>query len=201
MTKKTLSQKICEVCGIEPKGKLIFEKRNWDKKTWISAGHGYKEFDFKSIPTAEVDIIPTKLYNEKNGFQYPHSMIDEIKKLYDENGYDFQKFEAKFIDFENNNNKLKLINLLIENDHIITLNKDSYLIGNGDIDFIQDCYNEYFDVQGSNFLEALYNYLTRKINESHILQREDCYYSRGFYDYLQDIEKIKQAIREADWEV
>lgn len=138
MTDKSLSEKICEVCGIKP----------------------------------------------------------EIIEDYDNNQYEI------YPDFENNkHNKLKLIDLLIENDHIITMNKNSYLIGNGDIDFIQDCYDEYFDVQGSNLLEALYNYLTRKINESHILQREDCYYLRGFDDYLKDIEQIKQAIREADWGV
>lgn len=219
MTDKTLSEQICEVCGIEPKGKLVFEKRNWDKKTWINSGRGYKEFDFESAPTVIVDIIPTELYDEKNGFEYPYSKIDEIKKIYDKNGYDFIEFEAKFIDFEtNNNNKLKLIDLLIENDHIITMNKDYYAIGNGANDFIDDCYNEHFEVEGSNLLEALYNYLTRWIKEktsfqkedgtmsecidtSHTLEREDCYYPRDFDDYLKDIKKIKQAIRQADWEV
>ena len=112
MTNKSLSQKICEACGIEPKGKLVFEKRNWDKKTWICAGTTYKKFDFESTPDVKVYIVPTIEYDEKNGFEYPYSRIEEIKKLYNDNGYDFIEFEAKFPDFQyNNNNFVKLLNL------------------------------------------------------------------------------------------
>ena len=155
---KSLSQQICEVCGIEPKYKIIH--------------------------------TPTIL--DKNPIYH---------------------------DFENNNNnKLKLINLLIKNEHIITMSKNYYAIGNGDIDFVDDCYNEYFEVEGDSFLGALHNYLIRWIKQStsfrkedgtmseyidtsHTLEREECYYSRGFDDYLKDIEQIKQAIKNEQWEV
>ena len=127
-------------------------------------------------------------------------------------------YKYVYPNFENNVNELKLINLLIENDHIITMSKDYYAISNGDNDFIDDCYEEHFEVEGSSFLEALYNYLTRWIKEktsfkkedgtmseyidtSHTLEREDCYYPRGFDDYLKDIDKIKKAIRQAIWKI
>ena len=154
MTEKSLSQQICEECGIKP----------------------------------------------------------EIIEDYDSNEYEL------YPDFENNNNKLKLIDLLIENDHFITMSKYFYYIGNGDTDFINDFYNEQFEVQGDSLLEALYNYLTRWIlqysrfqkedgtmseltDTPYTLQRRDCYYKRGFDKYLRDIKKLKKAIRETNWEV
>lgn len=84
MTEKSLSEKICEVCGIKP----------------------------------------------------------QIIEDYDSNEYEL------YPDFEKDNNKLKLIDLLIENDHFITMSKYFYYIGNGDTDFINDFYNEQFEVQG-----------------------------------------------------
>lgn len=61
--------------------------------------------------------------------------------------YDSNEYEL-YPDFEKDNNKLKLIDLLIENDHFITMSKYFYYIGNGDTDFINDFYNEQFEVQG-----------------------------------------------------
>ena len=181
MTKKTLSQKICEVCGIEPKGKLIFEKRNWDKKTWISAGHGYKEFDFKSIPTAEVDIIPTKLYNEKNGFQYPHSMIDEIKKLYDENGYDFKEFEAKFIDFENNNNNFEKLLEIVSKKASVSFCHNGTYYGCSIYYFFKDIFEAVEGTLQHSFLNTL---LVQDL-------RNPC--------KPKLLEQIKQTIRAEEW--
>lgn len=170
MEDKTLSQKICEECGIEPKGKLIFKKRGWDGKTWLSVGVGYKKFDFESTPNVRVNIIPTKLYDEKNGFEYPYSMIEEIKKLYDKNGYDFIEFEAKFIDFENNNNFVKLLELKI----LTGCTLWGFLSLKG-----------VYMSQKENVLKTIYLILSNKIK------------------FLDDNsrEQIKQAIREADWEV
>lgn len=108
-----LSRQLCELCGIERKGKLIFRKRDWDGRSWISAGCGYKEFDFKSIPEIRVDIIPTKDYDEKNGFQYPYSDIERIKREYDKNGYDFVEFSQRTIDFTKPENFKKLFELKI----------------------------------------------------------------------------------------
>ena len=81
---KTLSEQLCEIVGLEIPGKLVFRKRNWDKKTYINSGHGYKEFDFKSQPDAYVDIIPTRNWDEKNGFSFPYSAtrIDFLQCLY-----------------------------------------------------------------------------------------------------------------------
>ena len=107
-----LSKQLCELCGIERKGKLIFKKRDWDGRSWISAGRGYKEFDFKSIPEIRVDIIPTKDYDEKNGFQYPYSDIERIKREYDKNGYDFVEFSQRTIDFTKPENFVRLYEIL-----------------------------------------------------------------------------------------
>lgn len=108
-----LSKELCEICGIERKGKLIFRKRGWDGRNWISAGRGYKEFDFESIPEVTVDIIPTAQWNKKNGFQYPYTYIEKIKKLYDEHGYDFVEFNKANINFEQPENFVKLFELNI----------------------------------------------------------------------------------------
>lgn len=121
-------------------------------------------------------------------------------------------------DFKNNTNKIKLIELLIKNDHIVIMSKDYYAIGNRANDFVDDCYNEYFEVVGSSLLEALYNYLTRWIkqstsfkkedgtmsefvNTSYTLEREHCCFVEGFDSYLKDIKKIKKAIKNAKWEI
>lgn len=178
MTEKSLSQQLCEACGIEPKYLV--------KYTYF----GQQENIYETLEEAK---------------QEKEMLKGEIEEAYP--------------DFENNNNnKFKLIDLLIENDHFITLSKDYYAIGNGDNDFVDDCYNEYFEVEGDSFLEALHNYLIRWIKQStsfrkedgtmseyidtsHTLEREDCYYSRGFDEYLKDIERIKQAIKNEQWEV
>ncbi len=110
-SKKDLSRELCEICVIERKGKLIFKKRDWDKKTYICSGHGYKEFDFKSIPEAAVDIVPTKDYKETNGFLYPYSDIERIKEEYDKNGYDFVEFRQRTINFEQPENFVKLLKI------------------------------------------------------------------------------------------
>lgn len=109
-----LSKELCEICGIERKGKLIFKKRDWDKKTYICSGHRYKEFDFKSIPEATVDIVPTKDYKETNGFLYPYSDIERIKEEYDKNGYDFVEFRQRTINFEQPENFVKLMELKVK---------------------------------------------------------------------------------------
>ena len=108
-----LSKDLCKICGIERKGKLIFKKRNWDKKTYICAGRGYKEFDFRSIPEVTVDIVPTKDYEETNGFQYPYTDIEKIKKIYNEHGYDFVEFRQNVIDFTSPENFVRLLELKI----------------------------------------------------------------------------------------
>lgn len=108
-----LSKELCEIYGIEREGKLVFKKRDWDGKTYICAGHGYKEFDFKSTPTVTVDIIPTRDYKETNGFQYPYSDIDLIKKEYDKNGYNFVEFRQRTIDFMQPKNFVKLMELRV----------------------------------------------------------------------------------------
>lgn len=106
-----LSKDLCKICGIERKGKLIFKKRNWDKKTYICAGRGYKEFDFRSIPEVTVDIVPTKDYEEINGFQYPYSDIEYIKEEYNKNDYDFVEFRQRTIDFTQAENFVKLLKI------------------------------------------------------------------------------------------
>lgn len=177
MTEKSLSQKICEVCGVE----------------CVKSIKGCYNCNYS-------------VFDEDNSFEC------KLKEFPIDCG-----LNSKFYpDFENNNNKLKLINLLIENDHIVTMSKDYCAVGNGAHDFIDDGYNEHFEIEGSNLLEALYNYLTRWIEQStsfmkedgtmseyidtsHTLERDDCYYSYGFDNYLKDIEKIKQAIKQADW--
>lgn len=111
MTNKDYSRELCEICGIERKGKLIFKKRNWDGKSWVSAGCSYKKFDFSSIPDVSVDIIPTAQWDKKNGFQYPYKYLENIKKLYDKHGYDFVEFEKADINFEQPENFVKLIEL------------------------------------------------------------------------------------------
>ena len=105
-----LSRQLCELCGIERKGILLFKKRNWDG-TYISAASRYKEFDFESIPHAFVSIIPTKDYDKKNGFEYPYSDIEQIKREYDKNGYDFVEFRQRTIDFTKSENFVRLFNL------------------------------------------------------------------------------------------
>lgn len=184
MTNKSLSQQICEVCGIEPKGKLVFEKRNWDKKTWLSAGVEYKQFDFESTPNVTVDIIPTEFYNEKNGFQYPYSRIDEIKKLYDKNGYDFIEFAAKFIDFENNNNNfVKLINII----YACGINqKYDYQLAT--LSFEEDsCY--WFEENSNTFQKRYLEVLLYTLSKNY-----------DSWDVkFQNI--IKQAIKNEQWEV
>ena len=106
-----LSKELCEICGIEREGKLIFRKRDWDGRSWISAGRGYKEFDFESIPEVTVDIIPTKDYKETNGFQYPYTDIEKIKKIYNEHGYDFVEFRQNVIDFTSPENFVRLLKI------------------------------------------------------------------------------------------
>lgn len=113
MTNKDLSRELCEICGIERKGKLVFKKRNWDGKTYVCAGRGYKEFDFCSTPEATVDIIPTKDYKQTNGFHYPYSDIERIKKEYDKNGYDFVEFRQRTIDFTQPENFVKLEEIML----------------------------------------------------------------------------------------
>lgn len=179
MTNKALSEQICEICGIEPLYKI--KHFNGVTEVWSPA------FNKKELSYAKAQ-----------------KQMLEQKEVYP--------------DFENNNNKLKLIDLLIENDHIITMSKDYYAIGNGSIDFIEDCYDEDFEVEGNNLLESLYNYLTRWIKEktsfkkedgtmseyidtSYTLERKYCIFPEYFDAYLKDIDKIKQAIRQADWEI
>lgn len=111
MTAKDYSRKLCEICGIERKGKLIFKKRDWDGKTWVCGGRSYKEFDFSSMPDVSVDIVPTAQWNEKNGFLYPYTDIEKIKKLYDKHGYDFVEFLKADINFEQPENFVKLLEL------------------------------------------------------------------------------------------
>ena len=109
-----LNQQLCELCGIEREGILLFKKRNWDG-TYISAACRYKEFDFESIPQAFVSIIPTKDYDKKNGFEYPYSDIERIKREYDKNGYDFVEFRQRTIDFTKPENFVRLFDLPIVN--------------------------------------------------------------------------------------
>lgn len=119
-------------------------------------------------------------------------------------------YKYVYPDFGQPENKLRLIDILVDNDHEITLCKDYCSISNCDTDFVNDCYNEHFKMYGGTFLEALYNYLTIWINEytetekglkdtSHTLTREECCYPRGYDDLLKDIERIKQSLREAEW--
>lgn len=183
MTNKSLSQQLCEACGIEPKGKLVFEKRNWDKKTWLSAGVGYKQFDFESTPNVSVDIIPTEFYNEKNGFQYPYSRIDEIKKLYDKNGYDFIEFAAKFIDFENNNNNfVKLLEIVSKKSSVSFCHNGTYY----------GCSIHYFF---DHIFEAVEGTLQHNFLNTLLVQdlRNPC--------KPKLLEQIKQAIKNEQWEV
>ncbi len=119
-----ISKELCEICEIERESKLVFKKRDWDGKTYICAGHGYKEFDFKSTPHSIVDIIPTKDYEETNGFLYPYSDIEWIKQEYDKNGYDFVEFRQRIIDFEQAENFVKLFKL------ITTIEKFRFTTGN-----------------------------------------------------------------------
>lgn len=107
-----LSKQLCELCGIEREGILLFKKRNWDG-TYISAACRYKEFDFESIPQAFVSITPTKDYDKKNGFEYPYSDIERIKREYDKNGYDFVEFRQRTIDFTKPENFVRLFNLTL----------------------------------------------------------------------------------------
>ena len=116
-----LSKELCEICGIERKGKLIFRKRDWDGRSWISAGRGYKEFDFETIPEVTVDIIPTKDYKETNGFQYPYTDIEKIKKIYNEHGYDFVEFRQNVIDFTSPENFVRLFDLTLPQKGIPTI--------------------------------------------------------------------------------
>lgn len=119
-----LSKLICEKCKIQTSGKLIFRKRNWNDRHYISAGCGYKEFDFTSCPETSVNILPDYKYKEEMGWQYPYKQIEEIKKIYDKNGYDFVEFRTKTIDFESPENFMKLFKLIttIENFDIRTGN-------------------------------------------------------------------------------
>lgn len=61
-----------------------------------------------------MDIIPTKNWDEKNGFSFPYSAIENIKKIYDEHGYDFIKIQTKKLNFEQPENFVKLFNLQVE---------------------------------------------------------------------------------------
>ena len=125
--------------------------------------------------------------------------------------------KQKYPDFEKPENYKKLQKVFINNGHSITLSKDWYAIGNGDNDFVTDMYDTNFEITGTLFLKAVYNYLTLWIEEttqeqisygvysepkdtSHKLTREECIYPRGYDDLLKDVEKIKQAIREKEWE-
>lgn len=181
---KTLSEQICELCGIEPKI-IRYE---------CSKGMGHNKY---------VNSCPVYTLH-KCKYEVGCRPETTMKPVY------------TFVDFEKNNNKIKLINLLIENDHIVTMSKNYYTIGNGSIDFVED-FPEHFSVEGNNLLEALYNYLTRWIKEqtrfkkpdgtmseyidtSHTLEREDCYYPEEFDKYLEDIEKIKEVIKKEIWE-
>lgn len=148
---KTLSEQLCEIVGLEIPGKLVFRKRNWDKKTYINSGHGYKEFDFKSQPDAYVDIIPTRNWDEKNGFSFPYSAIENIKKIYDEHGYDFIKIQTKRLDFEQPENFVKLLELKTEDyGTILDIISTDYSLSTR-IDFLQCLYlrlatNAYSDI-------------------------------------------------------
>ena len=119
-----LSKLICEKCKIQTSGKLIFHKRNCNDRCYVSAGCGYKEFDFTSCPETSVNILPDYKYKEEMGWQYPYKQIEEIKKIYDKNGYDFVEFRTKTIDFESPENFMKLFKLIttIENFDIRTGN-------------------------------------------------------------------------------
>lgn len=151
-----LSKELCEICGIERKGKLIFRKRDWDGRSWISVGRGYKEFDFETIPEVTVDIIPTKDYKETNGFQYPYTDIEKIKKIYNEHGYDFVEFRQNVIDFTSPENFIKLYNLSLASKHTPTLARFmsfEYSVINNSEDFIKklvECLEDNIDV---NFIK------------------------------------------------
>ena len=41
-----------------------YGKRNWNDKCYVSAGCGYKEFDFTSCPEVFVNILPDYKYKE-----------------------------------------------------------------------------------------------------------------------------------------
>lgn len=179
---KELSKQLCELCGIERKGKLIFRKRDWDGRSWISTGCGYKEFDFVSIPETSVDIIPTKDYDEKNGFQYPYSDIERIKREYDKNGYDFVEFRQRKIDFTKPENFVKLLHLpseiVIKNERVIPA-KNMWWIINMDVKKYGQLAPYYCD-----------DFFIRLIL---LLQNENKDYNDEF------INSIKQSIREAEW--
>lgn len=167
-----LSKELCEICGIERKGKLIFRKRDWDGRCWISAGRGYKEFDFTSIPEVTVDIIPTKDYKETNGFQYPYTDIEKIKKIYNEHGYDFVEFKQNVIDFTQPDNFVKLWELKIK--HPQTLEMLSL--------------NEYL------------KYSNRKSFLTSMIVRLQTWDSSLTNEYQKVwLRELKQAIRKAEW--
>lgn len=164
-----LSKELCEICGIEPKGKLVFKKRDWNG-TYISSAKGYKEFDFKSTPEVTVDIVPTKDYEETNGFLYPYSDIERIKEEYDKNGYDFVEFRQRTINFEQAENFVKLMDLKVEG------------LSASNLPLMGLLNKEYWLSSRPDYIEFLYKY-----------------YIPGLVPYWQ--EKLKQAIRQATWEV
>lgn len=175
-----LSKELCEICEIERKGKLIFRKRDWDGKTWISAGHGYKKFDFKSAPETSVDIIPTKDYRETNGFQYPYTEIEKIKEIYNEHDYDFVEFKQECIDFTTLENFVKLLEIVSKKSSVSFCHNGSYFGCN-----IHYMIYDTFEAEAGSIQ---YNFLNTLLKQHF---RNPC--------IPKLLERVKEAIRETEW--
>lgn len=129
---------------------------------------------------------------------------------------DARSNKLKYPNLDKSQNKLKLINLLVDTGHYVTLSKSFCEISNGDFDFVHDCHGEYFAIRGNNLCGALYNYLTGWIEEktripskegaisdwqdtSHILQKEECYSPVGYDRYREDVCKLKKVLKNSKW--
>lgn len=126
ITTAELSDKLCKICNIEVPGRLKFFKRGWNGKSYIMSGHGYKQFDFTSQPYVDVRILPTCEYNDEMGFVFPYTEIENIKKIYDENGYDFIEFKTASIDFEKLTNFTKLLEIITKHSSISFCHNGNY---------------------------------------------------------------------------
>lgn len=121
--------------------------------------------------------------------------------------YELNEVEV-YPDFNQPESYKKLIDTIIKSKHWITLTKNDCEIGNGDIDFVNDYYGEYFSIRGKDLLSCLYNYLRLWMEQStlngdewkdtsHILTEEECCYPRGYKQVQKDIEKLKKNIQKA----
>lgn len=183
MNNENLSQKLCEICGIEP-----------IKKTLISCGCEDRTRHFRSYDPKRCrgckKKYKAKVYKEVIKLIYPDFEKPE----------NYKKLQEVFI---NNEHSITLS----EGWYAISNGDTDFIYDMHDTTFALT--GKTFLKAVCNYLSLWYEQTTRYkledntfgplIDTSHTLTRGECIYPRGYDDLLKSVEQIKLAIKNEEW--